>query len=131
MTFGLWGAYAMFVALAVLLCRHEPLFDSSGPYAAGKLIAWAAWAAFTGFSAYCSRHENLFVTIGRIWRMHWGRQIGLDLYLGLAIFLFVVFLHEGAPVMLLWLAPALAFVNLATLLYVALHYDALVARFVG
>jgi hypothetical protein len=33
--------------------------------------------------------------------------------------------------LLLWLVPILAFANLATLLYFAIHYDSLVARFLG
>jgi len=31
----------------------------------------------------------------------------------------------------LWLLPSLAFVNLATLLYFAIHFDSIVARFVS
>jgi hypothetical protein len=43
----------------------------------------------------------------------------------------VVYLHEGPLAALAWLVPVLLFANLATLLYVAIHFEALVARFVG
>lgn len=69
---------------------------------------------------------------GKIAELHWGRQIGIDLYLGLSLTLFIVYLNEGSVlVMLLWLIPTFAFGNLATLLYFAIHYDAIVARFIG
>lgn len=52
------------------------------------------------------------------------------LYLGLM--LFVIYLHEGSVlVTCLWLLPILAFANLATLLYVGIHFDAIVARLVA
>jgi hypothetical protein len=43
----------------------------------------------------------------------------------------VIILHEGFVVALVWLVPVLLFANLATLLYVAIHFEALVARFAG
>jgi hypothetical protein len=43
----------------------------------------------------------------------------------------VIWLHEGFIIALIWLVPVLLFANLATLLYVAVHFESLVDRFVG
>jgi hypothetical protein len=85
-----------------------------------------SWGAYVTFVA-CA----LYVSIGKIAELHWGRQIGADLYLGLCLALFIVYLHEGAVAALLWALPTLAFANLSILLYVAIHFDALVARFLA
>lgn len=63
--------------------------------------------------------------------MHWGRQIGADLYLGLFLALLIIYLHEGALAAFLWTVPTLAFANLSILLYFAIHFDAIVGRFVA
>lgn len=127
-----WLVYAALVISALLFDSPEPLLTSTGPLAAGKLLVWLVWLGFTVYSIYCSIHENLFRTIGKLGQLHWGRQIGMDLYLGLALTLWLIYLNEGSLlVLLLWVLPTLAFGNLATLLYVALHYDTLVARFFG
>lgn len=126
----LWAAYALFVALALWGHGPEPLFWSNSPLPAGKAVAWAAYLGFLAYSIHCSRHEDLIATIGQVGRYHWGRQIGLDLYLGLGFTLFIVYLTEGSVwAVLLWLLPTLPFANLATLLYVATHYDRLVGHF--
>ena len=88
------------------------------------------FAGFVAFSLYCSAHENLFKTIAKIGELHWGRQIGLDLYLGLLLSLSSSTLNEGSLlIVLLWLLPMLVFANLATLLYFAVHFDQLVGHF--
>lgn len=127
-----WLVYAAFVLCALGFDSPEPLLTSTGPLPAGKIIVWIGWAGFTLYSVYCSIHENIFRTIGKLAQLHWGRQIGIDLYLGLALTLWLIYLNEGSVlILLLWLPPTLAFGNLATFLYVALHYDTLVARFLG
>jgi hypothetical protein len=124
-----WSAFALFVAAALYFDHHIALF-SGGPMPAGKALVWLAFVAFTAYTIHCSRHENLFRSIGLIAQLHWGRQIGSDLYLGLSIFLFLIYLDQGSiGVVLLWLLPVLAFANLATLLYLALHFDSIVVRF--
>lgn len=128
----LWLAFAIFMACALYFNWHENIFASYGRYAVGKYIVWAAFVGFLAYSIYCSSQENLFRSIGKIADLHWGRQIGIDLYLGLSLTLFIVYLNEGSVLaVLLWLLPTLAFANLATLLYFAIHYDAIVARFLG
>jgi len=127
-----WITFVLFVACALYFSWHDKIFSFSGRLSAGKYIVWAAFIAFTAYSIYCSSQENLFKSIGKIAELHWGRQIGIDLYLGLSLTLFIIYLNEGSIlVVLLWLLPTIAFVNLATLLYFAIHYDSIVARFVG
>lgn len=126
----LWAAFALFVAAALYFDGHDRLFSAAGPLPAGKYAIWTAFGAFLAYSVYCSTRENLFRTISTMASLHWGRQIGIDLYLGLVLSLLVIYLHEGsALIALLWLLPVFAFANLATLLYFAIHYDAIVARF--
>jgi hypothetical protein len=98
---------------------------------AAKAVVWLAFLLFTAYSIYCSGRENIFKTIRTMARLHWGRQIGLDLYLGLALSLAVICLHEGPIALALWLVPVLLFANLATLLYLAVHFESLVARLVA
>jgi len=56
---------------------------------------------------------------------------GISLHaFGLLLFLAVIYLHQGSVLVLAaWLIPVLLFANLATLLYVAIHFETLVARF--
>lgn len=126
-----WIIFAAFVFLTMLLHQGESLFVSNGPYPAGKILFWLMFFGFLAYSYYCSTKENIFRTIKTIFPFHWARQIGLDLYIGLVIFMFIIYLNEGALwVVALWLVPILLFANLATLLYVAMNYDSLVAHFI-
>lgn len=127
----LWGLFVAFFVAAVGLGWHDGMFSLAGPLGAGKLAVWAAFLGFLGYSIQCSARENIFKTIRTMNGLWWGRQIGLDLYLGLALTLFLIYLHHGGLVVALWLLPTLAFANLATLLYFSIYYDSLVARFVG
>lgn len=125
-----WGVFAAFVATAVGFGWHPAMFRFDGPMGLAKLAVWLAFLLFTAYSIYCSGRENIFRTVRTMSRLHWGRQIGIDLYLGLLLFLSVIYLHQGSlVVMALWLVPVLLFANLATLLYVAIHFESLVARF--
>jgi hypothetical protein len=126
----LWVGFAIFVFSAVYFSWHENIFTIRKPLDAGKFVLWAAFIAFTVYSIYCSSKENLFKTIGTMTSLHWGRQIGLDLYIGVSISVFIIYLHSGSVfVVLLWLVPLIVFANLATLLYFAINYDSIVARF--
>jgi hypothetical protein len=126
-----WAVFFAFVAAALSLSWHSRMLEFDGASGIGKAMVWLAFVLFTGYSVYCSTKENIFKTIARMAQLHWGRQIGLDLYLGLILFCTVVYLQSGWLVLVLWLLPILLFANLATLLYVAIHFDALVARFVA
>jgi hypothetical protein len=127
-----WGVFAAFVTCAIGVGWHATLFRFDGPMGAAKLTVWLAFLLFTAYSVYCSSRENIFKTIRTMARLHWGRQIGTDLYLGLLLFLAVIYLHQGSALVLAaWLIPVLLFANLATLLYVAIHFESLMARFVA
>lgn len=127
-----WALYGLFAAAVLATGWHTHLFfGGDGPLPWGKPLLWATLLAFLAYSLHASRHENLFATIRVMNGLYWGRQIGTDLYLGLALSLGLIYLHEGSLLVLaLYLLPVLAFANLATLLYAAVHYDAIVARFV-
>jgi hypothetical protein len=121
--------FGTFVLAALYFDGHADLFAFDKPLGLGKLVVWAAFVGFAAFSVYCSLHENLFKAVGKISELHWGRQIGTDLYLGLWLTLFVMYLNEGSLLVVgLWLLPTLAFANLATLLYFAIHFDEIVAK---
>ncbi len=127
----LWGLYGVFAVYAVYAYWHETMFRFGGTLGGIKLLVWLALAGFLVYSAYCSSREDLFRSIGAIARLHWGRQIGIDLYLGLSIGILIIYLHEGSIAVLIWLIPILAFANLSMLLYVAVNFDSIVARFAG
>jgi hypothetical protein len=126
-----WAAYFVFAACALYFGWHGDVLGFGGPLGAIKLLVWTALLGFLAYSVYCSARENLFESIPRIFELHWGRQVGADLYLGLLVALFVVYLHEGALAALFWAAPTLLFANLSILLYLAIHFEAIVARFLA
>lgn len=127
-----WIAFALFVATALYFGRSPTLLSLSVPLAAGKVVVWSVFLGFLAYSLYCSTRENLFTTIRKMASLYWGRQIGIDLYIGLGLSLGVIYLNEGSVLcLLLWTVPVLIYANLATLLYVAVHYDALIARLLG
>jgi hypothetical protein len=127
---GLWILFAVFAFTAMYLHQGEPLFISHGEYPAGKAIVWLVFISFLIYSIYCSQKENIFKTIKTIIPLHWARQIGIDLYLGVAITMLIIYLNEGSLMVLaLWLVPIILFANLATLLYLAMNFDSLVSHF--
>ena len=122
-----WVAYAAFVCTAFVLSWHDQLFVFDGVVGLGKAVLWVVWLGFFAFSVYCSRKENFFRTLGTMKRLYWGRQIGLDLYIYVGLFLVLIYLHSGSLIVLgLWLLPVLLFANLATLVYLLIHYEAIV-----
>ncbi len=125
----LWAAFAVFLAGALYFNWHANMLAFDGPLAWIKLLVWISFVAFLAYSVYCSSRENLFRSVARITELHWGRQIGTDLYLGLLVTLFIIYLNEGLLAALLWAVPVLAFANLSTLLYIAIHFDDIVAKF--
>lgn len=127
----LWGVYAAFVGFAVYSYWYDDMFRLDVPLGGAKLLVWLALLGFLAYSFHCSRHEDLFRTVGTMSKLYWGRQIGIDLYLGLFVALFVVYLNEGAMVALVWLLPTLAFANLSILLYLALNFDTIVGKFLA
>ena len=129
----LWVIYFVFVAVAIGTHQGEPLISTAGPYGEGKIIAWLMLLAFLAYSIYCSAKENFFRSVSEMWSSYlWHRQIGIDLYIGVSLSLMMIYLNEGSLLILaLWFLPMLIFANLATLLYVALNYQSLIAHFVN
>jgi len=132
----LWLFYGLF--LVVALVNHSTssdgasFFTSSGPYGLGKTLIWVIWLAFFIYSFKISLVEDFFKSLKRMHPILWHRQIGLDLYIGLLVPLFIIYLNEGSLlILLLWVLPIFVFANLATLIYLALNYDALIARFIS
>lgn len=130
-TFALWGAYFLFAAYAIYANWYPAMFQLGVPLGTLKFLFWVALIGFLGYSVYCTLHENLFRSIGVIATMYWGRQIGTDLYLGLSVALFLIYLNDGALAALIWLLPTLAFANLSILLYVVINFDTIVAKFLS
>ena len=125
----LWGVYGVFASYAIYSNWHQTMFQFGGPLGGLKLSLWAALVGFLAYSIYCTSREDLFRSIGVIATMHWGRQIGADLYLGLLIGIVFIYLNEGTAVALIWVLPTLAFANLSILLYVAINFDAIAGKF--
>jgi hypothetical protein len=125
----LWLVFAAFVAAAIALEWRADMFALQGSLGAGKYMFWLAFVAFTLYSLYCTTQENLFATIGKIGQWHWGRQVGIDLYIGLLISIFIVGLNEGSLlIFVFWLVPTLIYGNQTTLLYFALNYEQIVGK---
>jgi hypothetical protein len=128
----LWAAFFGFVWAVLYTSWHDTLFSYRSPQDIGKFVFWAAFVIFTIYSIYCSTKENIFKTFGVMYDLHWGRQIGLDLYIGLSVTALVIYLHTGsAMVALIWLVPLFLFGNLATMLYFAVNYDSLMTKFIN
>jgi hypothetical protein len=128
----MWLFYFIFVLVALFNHSAEPLFTSNGPYALGKPFVWMVLVLFLIYTLRISVKENFFKSLGQLSPILWSRQIGLDLYIGLMLPLFIIYLNEGSLlVMLIWFLPIFVFANLATLLYVALNYDSIVALLVN
>ncbi len=128
---GLWAAYFAFVAIAIATHSGEGVFLSSGSYPYGKPLLWLILLLFMGYSLRVSAQENFFHSLKRMNQILWSRQVGLDLYIGLLIPLFIIYLNEGSLLILaLWILPVLIFANLAVLLYLALNYDSIILHFI-
>ena len=126
----LWIIYGVFVATALWFKPEEPLFFSDGPLPWGKPIVWAVLIAFLAYTFYCHMKADFFETMKITGRYHWTKQIGVDLYLGVGLIACVIFFNHGLLVLSLWLIPLLIYANLATLLYLALHYDLIISNLV-
>jgi hypothetical protein len=126
-----WLIYGLFVALVFYFNANHLIFSTQAPLWVIKILIWLIWLSFIGYSYYCSTRENLIKTMKKMNQLHWGRQIGIDLYLGVGLSLLIIYLHQGSVwIMLLWLIPCLIYANLVTLLYFAVFFDSFVAKFI-
>lgn len=95
-----------------------------------KWIAIFLLVLFGGYSVYCNFKESFFQSVKAMWKLHFGRQAIIDLYLGLILFMFFVYLIEGSVLTtVLWFLPAIPFVNIVTLIYVIVNFDRIVTFF--
>lgn len=94
-------------------------------------IALVALIAFTGYTIYCIRTENFWKSCRAVFSLKWGRQVMIDLYLGLFLFTFLIYLNEGSlAAAVLWLVPTLILGNIVPLLYFVIYFDSIVRHFV-
>jgi hypothetical protein len=97
-----------------------------------KLLIWIIFVGFSAYTLHCVRRENFFASVRKVWALYWGRQVTMDLYVGLFLSLLVLFAHEQSTVAAVtWALFILVFGNPVTLLYVGLNFDGLVARIAG
>ncbi|MEE9372525.1 MAG: hypothetical protein V3V00_05675 [Saprospiraceae bacterium] len=127
----LWVIFALFCILA-LGFRSEPLFTSSSAFPIGKYLAWLAFTAFLLYTINVSNKESFFRALKNMSPILWTKQIGIDLYIGVGMFMIIVYQNEPSIlIFLFWIIPAAIFANLATLLYLALHYDSILGLLLG
>ena len=127
----LWSMYGAFAVFAVATNLQDSTFQFSGPLGTIKALVWLVLFSFLGYSIYCSFRENFYRSVKSIATMYWGRQVGIDLYLGLFVSLLIIFMNDGLAVALLWLVPALIYANLVILLYVAINFEIIAAKLLG
>lgn len=100
-----------------------------------EVVRWIALAfllAFTGYTIYCIRTENFRKSARAVLALSWGRQFVIDLYLGLFLFVFMIYLNEGSlMIALLWLLPTLLLGNIVPLLYFVVNFESIVRHFAG
>lgn len=97
------------------------------------IVRWLALAAcllFTGYTVYCVKKEHFWRTCLAVWKFRWGRQVTIDLYLGLSMFVFFIYLHTGSVLTaLIWLIPTYGLGNITPLFYLFWHFESIVGRF--
>lgn len=121
--------FIIFACIGIATKKDASIFISESQYGVGKYIIWLLFFTFFSYSIYCSSKENLYKSLRNIFQMHWGRQVVIDLYIGVLFPLSIIYLHGGVFVFLLWLLPIIVNVNLFTLLYFALNYDSILSHF--
>jgi hypothetical protein len=127
-----WVIYLLFVFSIIYVNWHEQMFSINQQKPIGKILIWLMFIGFSCYTIYCSMNEHFMKSLRKILAFHWGKQIGLDLTLGLIVSLFVIYWHSGSLLFaFLWLIPCIAFGNLTTLLYFAIHYETLVSKFLN
>ena len=126
---GLWVAYFAFLALALAFGATErPLDFTTGP-ASGKVALGLIFMGFLGYSLFAHVKEAFFRSVAKINQFHWGRQIGVDLYISVTLSLCLIYMVDGPLALLFWLIPVLIFANLAILPYLILNYGAVLSGF--
>lgn len=98
-----------------------------------EIVRWSALIILIFFSVYtifATVKENFWRSFGAVLELKWGRQVVMDLYIGLFLFSFFVYLNEGSIlIMLAWLVPFALLGNLVTLLYFIINFQSLISQF--
>ena len=127
----LWMFYAVFLILALLFGARENLVTTTAPYPMVKYLIFGGYIAFLAYSLIATERENFFKTVSTMNRLWWGRQVGIDLYISVALSLVLIWVIDGPVVLLLWAVPVIIFANLAILPYILLNYAAIVSQLAG
>ena len=106
----LWMVFAIFAAGAVWEESTADMFALGTPYGWGKPVIWVTFVAFLALTAEAGRRDNLFGMIRVMKARPWGRQIGIDLYIGLFMFAGLIWLVTGSlPALAIWLVALCVF----------------------
>jgi hypothetical protein len=125
----LWIIFIVFACIGIATKKDTSISISQSEFGVGKYIIWLLFFSFFGYTIYCTRKENFYKSIRHISQMYWGRQVIIDLYIGVMLPLLIIYLHGGPIIFLLWLLPIVINANLFTLLYFALNYDSILIHF--
>lgn len=98
-----------------------------------EFLRWAALGIlllFSGYTIYVAKTESFWKSLRTVIALKWGKQVVMDLYVGLFLFGFFIYLVEGSLlVTLAWLVPALILGNPVTLLYFVVSFPAIMSHF--
>ena len=126
----LWLFYAVVVVVALAFGQDDTSNLPSSGLTAGNIFVWVLLFCFLAYSLYCTSKESFLRVLPKINQYHWGRQIGIDLYISMLLSMILIYLVEGSFLILaLWFIPVLIFANLAFLLYLAINYHSVMALF--
>lgn len=126
----LWGVFFLFAGAQIFV--HRPVVGLQGEGSCGlfRPVVWAAFLLFTAYTVHCSFTEDLVRSVRRIVELRWGRQIGIDLYIGFSLVASLIVMMPGSTgSKVLWIGACLIYGNVASLLYLAIHFTAVVGMF--
>lgn len=96
-----------------------------------RWIALGGLILFSLYTIYAGRTESFWRSFRSVMALRWGRQVVMDLYIGLLLFNFFIYLNEGSLlVMLAWLVPTLILGNIVPLIYLVMSFHSLLAHFI-
>lgn len=124
----IWSIFFVISAVTVSANWSPNLWQYNGARSVGKYALWLSYFAFVAYGLYATKHEDFFRALRKIGAYYWGKQIGIDLYIGFAFFLVFIGWHQGFYSALVWALPVLVYGNQLTLLYLAVHYEAIFTR---
>lgn len=89
-----------------------------------KYILIGMLVSFIGYTVYCSLKENFVKSLKKTVQLFWGRQFVIDLYIGIFLFSFFLYMFEKSfSVLFVWLLPSIVFGNIIPLVYLITHFE--------